>query len=324
MRIIVYGGRHGAARTIAQMVLDRFEESKIKRDPDGKFGEKAGGDVPAPVSKKAGMQAAPPDRNSWPEHIKALKVPPGWTDVHINPDPKADLMATGRDAKGRLQPVYSPAFHASQAQAKFQRIAELNEKFGEVLKQNKASMKSADPKVADHAAVMDLIMAMGVRPGSETDTGADKKAYGATTLEGRHVVAEGKQTFLRFTGKKGVDLNLKVEDPELAKALRQRAKDSGPDRQIFPRVSDGSLLAYTHTLGGGGFKTKDFRTLLGTRTAMSEVANAQAPTDEKSYKKAVKDVATTVSKKLGNTPTIALQSYISPTVFAEWRSKVGI
>jgi len=45
-----------------------------------------------------------------------------------------------------------------------------------------------------------------------------------------------------------------------------------------------------------------------------------APKDEKTYKKQVLEVAKVISAKLGNTPTVALQSYIAPQVFAQWRA----
>lgn len=35
--------------------------------------------------------------------IKALVIPPAWTDVWISPDPLGHLQATGRDEKGRKQ-----------------------------------------------------------------------------------------------------------------------------------------------------------------------------------------------------------------------------
>jgi DNA topoisomerase IB len=63
--------------------------------------------------------------------------------------------------------------------------------------------------------------------------------------------------------------------------------------------------------------------MLGTKTAMAEVEKLPRPKNEAQYKKAVRVVADVVSKKLGNTPTVALQSYISPTVFAEWRAGIG-
>ncbi|MDQ3045622.1 MAG: DNA topoisomerase IB, partial [Chloroflexota bacterium] len=35
--------------------------------------------------------------------IKALAIPPAWTDVWICPSPRGHIQATGRDAKGRKQ-----------------------------------------------------------------------------------------------------------------------------------------------------------------------------------------------------------------------------
>ena len=45
-----------------------------------------------------------------------------------------------------------------------------------------------------------------------------------------------------------------------------------------------------------------------------------APKTEAERKKAVMSVAKVVSSKLGNTPTIALQSYIHPNVFEGWKN----
>jgi DNA topoisomerase IB len=60
---------------------------------------------------------------------------------------------------------------------------------------------------------------------------------------------------------------------------------------------------------------------MGTRLAVDAMKKIKAPLNEKEYKKAVKEVATQVSSKLGNTPTIALQSYINPSVWGQWRKK---
>jgi DNA topoisomerase-1 len=166
-------------------------------------------------------------------------------------------------------------------------------------------------------------MAMGIRPGSDTDTKAKVKAYGASTLEGRHVVEEDGQVYLRFTGKKGVAINLAVSNPDIARDLADRASRAGAGGRLFPAVAGDSLLEYTHTLNGGGFKTKDFRTLLATRSAMKQVEQAEPPKTEKDYKKRVLEVAKAVSARLGNTPTVALQSYINPAVFAPWRSALA-
>lgn len=302
-----------------------WQESKHPRDDDGKFATGSGGTAGPKKGEKSGaLVAAHPNREQWPEHIKSLKLPPAWKDVRINPDPNADLLAVGKDAKGRPQYVYSGKFSASQAQAKFSRIQDLDRKFDKVRNQNLERMNAGDPKTREHAECARLVMSMGIRPGSDTDTKAKLKAYGATTLEGRHVVEEGGKTFLRFTGKKGVSLNLPVNDPSLAKSLMERAKRAGADGKLFPGVSDKSLLDYTHTLDGGSFKTKDFRTLLGTREAMNAVNSGTAPKNEKDYRKKVLEIAKLVSSKLGNTPVVALQSYINPAVFAGWRAQANV
>ena len=255
-----------------------------------------------------------------PAHISALKIPPAWTDVTYSPDPKAPLQATGKDNKGRRQAIYSADHSAKQAAAKFARIEDLKAEFPKINAQNEDARKSTDAKKRAAADCLSLIMSTGIRPGSEDDTGADKKAYGATTLEGKHVVIDGHDVSLQFVGKKGVSLNIPVGNAETAAMLRQRKAAAGDDGQLFP-INEKTLLDHTHSLGEGGFKTKDFRTLLGTRTAADEVGQRPVPKTEAERKKAILEVAKVVSSKLGNTPTIALQSYINPAVFQEWELK---
>ena len=47
------------------------------------------------------------DTRAW---IRGLAIPPAWTDVWISPDRDGHLQATGRDARGRKQYRYHPAF----------------------------------------------------------------------------------------------------------------------------------------------------------------------------------------------------------------------
>jgi DNA topoisomerase-1 len=311
---------------------DEFIESEHPRatggETAGQFVKGGGGGTSGGEKKerksKHQLTAAPQDRDHWPEHVKKLVIPPAWTDLKINEDPKGDLLVTGKDAKGRLQSVYSEKFKATKAAEKFQRIHQLDKKFDAIQKQNEDARMGKDPVKREHAEVTRLIMLTGLRPGSETDTGAEKQAYGATTLKGEHVKREDGKVILDFTGKKGVDLKIPVTDPDLVESLTARAEQAGPSGKLFPEVSDKSLLGYVHSLDGGKFKTKDMRTRLGTATAADIVKTMTPPKNAKEYKKAVKEVATIVSQKLGNTPTVALQSYISPVVFAQFRQSAGV
>ncbi len=252
---------------------------------------------------------------------KEMRIPPAWTEVRINSDPEEDLQATGFDSKGRKQYVYSQTATMRQAALKFAKIEELMQKANEIEAQNNRNLKSKDPYTAECAAVMALIFSTGIRPGSTADTGAEKQAYGATTLEARHVVLTANGGVrLQFVGKKGVQISIPVKDPEVAAILKDRKAAAGGKwkTRIFD-VSDGQLRNYVKTLDGGDFNPKDFRTLKGTETAIAEIKaqKFKRARSEKAYKKMVKTVAKKVAAVLGNTPAVALKSYINPFVFTQ-------
>ena len=265
------------------------------------------------------------DRTKWPQHVQDLHIPPTWTDVRYSTDPKAALLAVAKDSKGREQYMYSAEHKASQAALKFERVLSMEHDIPLIDQQISVLRTSKDEGVAQHTEVSDLIRRTGIRPGSEDDTQAKVKAYGATTLEGRHVhVDDQGGVRLQFVGKKGVSIDIPVIDQKVSDSLRQRATQAGPGGQLFPRVSDGSLLNFVHgTLDHGGYKTKDFRTLLGTSSARDLVSQMKAPADQASYVRSVREVAQHVSRLLGNTPTVALQSYIAPQVFSPWRMNLN-
>lgn len=307
---------------------DAFNESEHPRgQPEnaGEFASKAGG-------KKSGLlPTAGEGKNRTtaegaplPEHITKLTIPPAWTDVRYSEDPNADLLASGRDVKGRPQSVYSERFAQANAVKKFARVKELQDKFVDTAVKNEANRMSHLPVVRDVADVTKLIMETGIRPGSDSETGAKVKAYGATTLLGQHVKSDASGVSLHFIGKKGVPLNIPITDKATAKMLKQRAARSGHEGKLFPLANDKKLQGYVKQLSGGTSRPKDFRTHVANHTAMDVMSVIPSPTNESAYKKAVMEVAKRVSKKLGNTPTVALASYINPVVFAEWRMAAGV
>lgn len=296
---------------------ETFHEADHPRKKDGEFAPKGGGGSGALAGKTKleGGRHVQENGNPLPKHIP--RIPPAWTNVRYATDPKSEVLVSGTDKKGRKQVVYSDAHWAAAAKAKFARINKLQKRFDTIKQKNDKARQSKDPVQRDNAECLNLIMRMGLRPGSYADTGAEKQAFGATTLLGSHVVKEKDGVYLRFTGKKGVALNLKVPDQQLGQSLLQRAKQAG-NGELFPNADNRSVRRYVKSLGGN-FKTKDFRTLIGTSLAYDLVSKMEKPTSKSGYKKAVKSVGKTVSETLGNTATVALQSYINPVVFGDWR-----
>lgn len=307
---------------IARADAVSFEESEHPRDNDGQFTKGGGGGHAASKSrsmlptKGEGKNRTQANGKPLPSHIAALKIPPGWTDVQYDADPTADLLVYGRDSKNRPVGIRSKTAEAKTAAQKFARVKALAKIHKDVQARNDAARQ--DPSTRDVADCLDLVLKMGLRPGSERDTGAEVQAYGATTLQGKHVVQNSQGTFLRFTGKKGVKINLAVDDKALAKGLAARAKKAGGSGSLF-NVNNQALLRHMRTVAGDDFKTKDLRTHIGTSTAQQLVKSMPTPTNAKEAQAAILQVAKAVSAKLGNTPTIALQSYIAPEVFMGWK-----
>lgn len=248
---------------------------------------------------------------------KQLKIPPAWTDVLVSDDPDAKILAVGRDQKGREQRRYSTAHSEAQAVAKFQRISRLTQE-----------LPHADPTITqaalkdDTAAATLLIRRLGLRVGSTRDTGAEKQAYGATTLLPEHVSIDGDTVTLSFTGKKGVDIKLTTTDSDIARALDARIKNRKSGEPLLA-TTDAQVRDYVSGLLPG-FKPKDFRTLLATSEALQQVASTPTPESPKALAAAKKKVAEHVSRLLGNTPNVALASYIDPTVFGRWDAPLPV
>src|ERR1043166_997717 len=68
------------------------------------------------VTGRAGRDVAPRDR------IRALAIPPAWTDVWICPIANGHVQATGRDARGRKQYRYHPRWRTVRDETKYHRL----------------------------------------------------------------------------------------------------------------------------------------------------------------------------------------------------------
>jgi DNA topoisomerase I len=56
------------------------------------------------------------------KRIRALAIPPAWTDVWICPSPEGHIQATGRDAKGRKQYRYHARFPRGAESTKYEHV----------------------------------------------------------------------------------------------------------------------------------------------------------------------------------------------------------
>ena len=71
-----------------------------------------------------GPDRAPVD-DATRDRIRALAIPPAWTDVWICPAPDGHVQATGRDARGRKQYRYHDDWRTAREVAKFAMLEDI-------------------------------------------------------------------------------------------------------------------------------------------------------------------------------------------------------
>jgi DNA topoisomerase I len=249
--------------------------------------------------------------------IRALVIPPAWTNVWIAADPNGHIQATGRDARGRKQYRYHPRWRALRDDAKYHRLVAfcaVLPKLRAVVARDLAAPKLTKRKVV--ATIVALMEAAQLRVGND-EYARTNGSYGATTLRDRHAKIRGDTIELAYRGKAGVARHVKLTDRRLARIVRS-CRDL-PGQRLFQYV-DGDRVrpiastdvnAYLREVTRGAFTAKDYRTWAGTLGAALLVACAGNP--------APKRVIATVAEKLGHTPAVCKASYIHPRVMADER-----
>ena len=173
--------------------------------------------------------------------IRALAIPPAWTDVWICPDPSGHLQATGRDARGRKQSRYHARFRADRDEAKFARLIAFAHVLPRIRERCDADL--ARPGLAREkvlAAVVRLLEATLIRVGND-EYARLNRSFGLTTLRNRHAVVTGTQIRFRFRGKAGRQHEVGLRDRRLAGVIR-RCQEL-PGQELFQYVGeDGERL----------------------------------------------------------------------------------
>lgn len=249
--------------------------------------------------------------------MNALKVRPGLTDVQLNPDPEGHRQAIGLDSKGRQQSYYLQSHKDRAAAAKYFRA----KAFGKIIPKIKSEahhlMVSGRENhiTRDAAAIISIIAKTGLRVGSGDDTQADVEAFGAGTLQKEHVSVEGNKVTLTFTGKSGVQQTKQFEDGSIARYLERRMKKKKEGEPLFD-ASYSTVKRVFKSLAGNGFSPKDFRTWYGTALARKTLKGLPKPVTKTEALAVKKEVLRVVSDFLGNTPTMAMNSYVDPSIWS--------
>jgi DNA topoisomerase I len=259
------------------------------------------------------------------ERIEALKIPPAWTEVTINPRPSGMLQAIGCDAAGRWQYLYHENHIRRQEQKKFKRLM----KFVAALPRMRrtVALHMAQPGLGHEkvmACILRILSTCFIRPGSQVYAN-ENGSYGIATLRRKHVTVKGDLIIFDFTGKHGQQQHRELRDRAVARIVKQLVEL--PGYEVFKyKEESGNLVdvkrrhinQYIKEVMGEQFTAKDFRTWAGTLICACALARAEAEVtwngNKRARRKALIAAIGETAAYLGNTPAVCRSSYINPLV----------
>lgn len=255
------------------------------------------------------------------ERIRALVIPPAWTDVWICRHANGHLQAVGRDARGRKQYRYHADWRSQRDATKFERLCEFGFALPRIRRRIARDLNSRQmSRTRVLAAITTLLDETGIRIGND-EYARDNGSYGLTTLRNRHAVVTSEKIRLRFRGKSGKSHEVTLAHGRLARIIRQ-CQDLPGQRLFQYEDEDGVLRAigstdvnsYLHDIAGSGCSAKDFRTWSGTVLAASVLRKRPQPGSDAEAASEIVQAVDMVAAELGNTRAVARRAYIHPAI----------
>jgi len=253
--------------------------------------------------------------------VRALAIPPAWTDVWICREADGHLQATGRDARGRKQYRYNPRWRSFRERVKFSKLAQFGAELPGVRRQVERDLQSNElSRETVVATVVWLLERTLIRVGNEEYAQANK-SFGLTTLRNRHAKPSSEGLRLVFRGKSGKPHDVDLDDRRITNVV-QRCKEL-PGALLFEYVDaegecrpvqSGDVNEYLRAASGIDATAKDFRTWRATCLAAAGLADRPAPASQREVRSGIREVVTSVSESLRNTPAVCRASYIHPLV----------
>lgn len=259
------------------------------------------------------------------EEIRALAIPPAWSDVWICADRRGHLQATGRDDRGRKQYRYHPRWRAVRDEAKFDRLREFAGALPDLRARVDRDLRRPglplEKVVALSIGLLDRTL---VRVGNDAYR-RDNGTFGLTTLRTDHVEVNGTEVSFCFVGKGGLEHEVSLRDPRFARAVRRCHELGG--KELFTylgddgepvRIDSADCNTYLADVAGEGVTVKYFRTWGATVTVLEQLVGAEsAASSNGSTSAADKRLLAAIDEaaaRLGNTRTVCRTSYLHPVV----------
>lgn len=257
--------------------------------------------------------------------IRALAIPPAWTEVWICRDDKGHIQTIGRDTRGRRQYLYHSDWLRMRDEAKFSSLIPFARSLPAMRLQVDSDLRRRGlPRERVLAVVVWLLDNTLIRIGNPAYA-RENGSFGLTTLRDKHVEVVGSTLRFVFKGKSGKEWKLKLTDRRIAGIVRNTQEL--PGQTLFQYLDEnGGRAAVTSQAVNAyigeicGFSSKHFRTWGATVQALSLFAQASLPETKKETAELRNSIIDKVAATLGNTRAVCRSGYIHPRIIASWEN----
>ncbi|MCA1691385.1 MAG: DNA topoisomerase IB, partial [Actinobacteria bacterium] len=261
------------------------------------------------------------------DRVRALVIPPAWTDVWICPDPRGHIQATGLDARSRRQYRYHDVWRLHRDREKFDHMLEFAHALPGLRQEVAQHLRHPELDRERVLACATRLLDLGFfRIGTE-GYAEENQTYGLATMHKSHAKVSGDIVTFDYISKAGKRRIQSVVDPEVMHVVDALKRRRGGKRELLAwrresewvDVKSADINAYIKECTGGDFSAKDFRTWNATVLASVGLAVSTGATSPTARKRATARAIKEVAHYLGNTPAVCRSSYVDPRVIDRYR-----
>jgi DNA topoisomerase I len=263
------------------------------------------------------------------ERIRALAVPPAWSEVWICADPMGHLQATGIDAAGRKQYLYHERWREHRDRQKFERMTSFGAALPKLRRRLVRELEGEELIERRVIACTVRLLDVGMFRVGNPQYAADESGIGLATVRAEHVSLNGASIAFDYPGKGGTRRLQVVEDPVSVAIVRRLKRRRGGPPELFAYRANGDwrpirsddINEFIKKELGEDYSAKDFRTWNATvMAAVNIAARGRDARSKTARRQAINETTKQVAELLGNTPAVARRSYIDPRVFDRYQA----
>lgn len=253
--------------------------------------------------------------------IDSLAIPPAWKNVWIAPRANQHLQATGRDARGRKQYRYHPRWRERRDENKYSDLIAFAKTLPKIRRRVTRDLRRQGiPREKVLAAIVRLLEVSLIRVGND-EYARSNQSYGLTTIQDRHAQVRGGKIAFRFRGKSGVEHQVDLQSPTLARIVKRCQQL--PGQELFQYVDEEGAVHdisstdvndYLREVSGREISAKEFRTWAGTALAAQALKEFEEFDSQASAKRNITRAIERVASRLGNTSSVCRKCYVHPAV----------